>query len=606
MDFKKNQKIISFAALALLLCPSAPTAILCFAAGVVLFALDLFRKKEFAKKSLVDSKKLFLAFFLNLVFLGVFIIRWAELINPIVVALVGLLLCIVATPASPLIVECYAAGKGQELKLSDKKLTVKDHIVFAFFAVAILLFVSSATPLIPINWDYDTNCVFTAGRGLIHGKLVYRDLIDHKGTVLHLIYAIGALISPYGFTGLWILEVIFCYLFMVVSTKIQLLFVENKSMLNPIISGAVTVMLYGGKAFYCGNTAEEYSILFLAIILYFCIRFVVEGNINFKKTYIVGLCTGAIFWIKFNLCGAIVGIVLFMLFYLLIKKQTKPLLTAVLGVITGFFTVAVPVVIFYAVNGGLENLVDIYFVMNIFKYHMSEEKGTLLNSLINPLLAFPAHLNNNYQIFILTIVAMFYLFCRNKELAGLFITAFFFGCYFAFIGSENCAYYPLILTPFAAFGGLPVNQMVTSFLSRKKTGIKILGLSLSVILTALFCLPFAANLKYFGLPKESYPTYTFSEIIMNSEDKSFVCYDFIDCGFYTYMHVDPEVPYYSYLNADSSHIIESQQQYIINNGYNYIITSNKTEIFVGYELIASQQDPFNEETTFYLYRRIAG
>ena len=121
MDFKKNQKIISFAALALLLCPSAPTAILCFAAGVVLFALDLFRKKEFAKKSLVDSKKLFLAFFLNLVFLGVFIIRWAELINPIVVALVGLLLCIVATPASPLIVECYAAGKGQELKLSDKK-----------------------------------------------------------------------------------------------------------------------------------------------------------------------------------------------------------------------------------------------------------------------------------------------------------------------------------------------------------------------------------------------------------------------------------------------------------------------------------------------------
>jgi hypothetical protein len=72
------------------------------------------------------------------------------------------------------------------------------------------------------------------------------------------------------------------------------------------------------------------------------------------------------------------------------------------------------------------------------------------------------------------------------------------------------------------------------------------------------------------------------------------------------MHVDPEVPYYSYLNADSSHIIESQQQYIINNGYNYIITSNETEIFVGYELIASQQDPFNEETTFYLYRRIAG
>ena len=152
----------------------------------------------------------------------------------------------------------------------------------------------------------------------------------------------GALITPYGFTGLWILEIIFCYLFMVVTTKIQLLFVDSKSLINPVVTGAVTIALYGSKAFYCGNTAEEYSILFIVLILYFCIRFVAENNINFVRTYIVGLCTGVIFWIKFNLCGAVVGIVLFMLFYLLIKKQTKTLLTAVLGVFTGFVTVAVP------------------------------------------------------------------------------------------------------------------------------------------------------------------------------------------------------------------------------------------------------------------------
>jgi len=76
MEFKKNFKLVSLAAFALLLCPSAPTALLCFAAGVVLFVMNTFRKIEFIKKSLIDSKKLFIAFFLNLLLLAVFIIRW--------------------------------------------------------------------------------------------------------------------------------------------------------------------------------------------------------------------------------------------------------------------------------------------------------------------------------------------------------------------------------------------------------------------------------------------------------------------------------------------------------------------------------------------------
>ena len=203
MEIKKTLKIISVAALVLLLCPSAPTAFLCFAAGVIVFAFGLFRKAEFVKKSLVDSKKLFIAFFLNILLLAVFVIRWGEILNPIVTALTGLFLSIIATPALPVIVECYSV-KENKIKLSDKKLSLKDHLVFLLFSAGILLLISSASPLIPVNWDYDTNCVFTASRGLLHGKLIYRDLIEHKGTVLHLIYAAGALITPYGFTGLWL------------------------------------------------------------------------------------------------------------------------------------------------------------------------------------------------------------------------------------------------------------------------------------------------------------------------------------------------------------------------------------------------------------------
>ena len=605
MEIKKTLKIISVAALALLLCPSAPTAFLCFAAGVIVFAFGLFRKTEFVKKSLVDSKKLFIAFFLNILLLAVFVIRWGEMLNPIVTALTGLFLSIIATPALPVIVECYSV-KGNKIKLSDKKLLLKDHLVFLLFSAGILLLLSSASPLIPVNWDYDTNCIFTASRGLLHGKLIYRDLIEHKGTVLHLIYAAGALITPYGFTGLWLVEVVFCYLFMVISTKIQLLFVESKNLLNPVITGAVTMILYGCKAFYCGNTGEEFAILFVAVILYFCIRFVSENNINFTRTFAVGLCTSAIFWIKFNLCGTAVGVVVFFAVLLLIKKEFKSLLTAGAGVISGFAAVTVPIILFYIIRGGINDLINVYFIMNIFKYHIYSSNGSMAKSFLNPFLALPAHLANNNQLLVLIVTGLFFLYCRNKKLLPFFVTVLSFSFYFAFLGSENVAYYPFILTPFTIIGAVPVNRLITMITDGKKKALKFIAPFLSVILAALFCLPFIENKKYYGLPKEAYPSYTFTEIIKASDDQSFVCFDFIDSGFYTMMQVDPEVQYFSFLNADKDHIVNTQKEYIRDNDYNFIITNNDTEVFEGYELIKAQQNPFDTTDTFFLYQKAEG
>ena len=610
MELRKPLKIISFSALILLLCPYSPATFISFAVIVLFCVLCSVKKTFFNGISVISKKQIIVSFLINFVLLSVFIIRWTQFLNPIIVSLTGLILCIIATPILPVIVNCYS-GKNKIEKLTDKRLGFSDHIIFLIFSVVILFFISSASPLIATNWECDPNCIFTAARGMLHGKLIYRDLIELKGILMYVIFAAGALISPYNFTGLWLVEIIFCYFFMVISTKTQLLFVNRKSSINAVVSALLTAVLYGSRSFDCGNTAEEFGIVFLSLILYLCIKFIADNNIRFSKVYIVGLLTGVIFWIKYSMCGAVFGIAVFFVFYLIGKKQVKQLMLAVAGVISGFITVSLPIILFYLYNGALFELFDVYFGMNIFKYHVTTTRGTFLGALTNPLLALPAYLSDNSQMLILVVVAFIFLFCFDKKLFAFFTAAFTGSFYIALLGNGSVVYYPFILTSFAILGAIPVNMMITGFFADKTKPVKAFGLLISCVLACLYSFPFVKSRIYYGLPKESYPTYAFSQIISNSDDQSFICLGLLDYGFYTNMRTDPKVPCFAVLVNDQD-MVKQQIQYIDENDYNYIIISNncnynvytdESNVFKDYEIIAVKEDPFYSGDEFYLFRK---
>jgi len=95
--------------------------------------------------------------------------------------------------------------------MKDRKLKQKgslsrtELIILIVSAVVTITVVSTCSPLFPFNpWD-DANCFFTLGRGIIHGKVPYRDLYEQKGPLLYFLYALAALISEKSFTGAWII-----------------------------------------------------------------------------------------------------------------------------------------------------------------------------------------------------------------------------------------------------------------------------------------------------------------------------------------------------------------------------------------------------------------
>ena len=89
---------------------------------------------------------------------------------------------------------------------------------------------------------------------------------------------------------------------------------------------------------------------------------------------------------------------------------------------------------------------------------------------------------------------------------------------------------------------------------------------------------------------------------MQDDDRSLICYAFLDRGFYTYTHQDPDMRYFTYMNADSEHILEVQRDLIRSRKYKYIITEYNPIEVEGYSLIATDKSP-TEDIDYYLYRR---
>ena len=77
-----------------------------------------------------------------------------------------------------------------------------------------MLICTKSSPFYPTNDWVDANCYMTVGRAMIEGKIPYRDLFEHKGPIIYILHAVGALISDSSFFGIFLIEAASCIWFL--------------------------------------------------------------------------------------------------------------------------------------------------------------------------------------------------------------------------------------------------------------------------------------------------------------------------------------------------------------------------------------------------------
>ncbi len=487
------------------------------------------------------------------------------------------------------------------MKWICERLTSNMRVRLCLLATALITITicSTSSPLYPINLWVDPNTYFTVGKSMFHGLVPYRDVFDHKGPYLYVLHGIAWLIDHDGFLFIWMVEIACCYFFLLFSFRILKLFAgEGILWLVPVLS----LLVYTSDAFYRGDSVEELSLPLLSYALYLTIRSLKgEGHIEHREFFLVGITSGIIFWMKFNLSGFYLAWVALPLVQALKDKDYALIRSMVLGVTLGVIAVTVPVLFYFSYHHALDSLIDVYFITNIFQYGNSYT--TDLPGALFSLSKILKSIFKNPELWALIFLGLVFLWKEYRILFTQVLLMIFTGFLFIFGKGSWYRYYTLIFSCFCCFGMIPVYLLLRPYAGKcsMKARKWILGASCAFIFP--FCLAMlSTNTEYLFCPRTSMPQFRFAEIISQSDDPSLLTYRSMDMGFLTAGNLLPPCRYYCILNADKDAALAAQDAMIREGATNFVVTYREDFSSPLYELCAEMQYP-HRSTHYFLYKR---
>lgn len=463
----------------------------------------------------------------------------------------------------------------------------RNHIENLFLILLAAVLITSVSICAPqrLFTDYvDINIIFSVGKSFWRGKLVYRDLFEHKGPLMYAITAVASLVSSKSFVGVWMIEIASASIFLIAAKKIiRTIRPEASGWLLPVVA----YLIYHSRAFV-GGAAEEFCLPMLGIAMLIGIRSIMDNRMpTFRESILLGVTASIVFWIKYNMVGFYIGFLLLFIGLAWKDRKWKSLWTAVKGAAAGLLIVTLPILIFFGVNNALDDLFRVYFLNNVTNYANRLDflyqgyyalTGTLETIRVNPLC---------WAVIVLGILELS-LITKKFRLVLLILVTGFFTAWFVYCGGMSFNYYGFILLLFMIFSAAyepPLGKYANT----------VFPLLVTSVCVALFSgrtiRPADPNAV------KAMPQFVLTEEIRDS-DVSLLTYDYFDAGFYTAGNLYPPVYHFTMTNCIVEETSEVQKRYVLDGITEYIVSNEDLSFADNYQAVKQCED-------WTLYRKIS-
>ncbi len=516
-------------------------------------------------------------------------------------------------------------AESRELK-SEAEINRRDRVLLLSTAAAAVTVVSLCSPIYPFNDWVDANCFFTVGKSMLSGLVPYRDLYEQKGPLLYALYSLAYPLSHTGFLGVWLMEIAAAYFFLRLSYGVFLLLYGKKSPAFVLLTAA---LVYTAPAFLKGGSAEEFSLPLVMTAMYFGLRSLkTERDLSFRECLVIGLTSGAVFWIKYSMLGFYLGFIILPAWRILRKKEAGKLLQSLLVIILGVLIISVPVLAYFAYHGALASLWEVYFYNNLFVYGKG---GSALSTIKSLLSGAASMLTWNDSTLLLTVFGAAMLVRRKEKSLALYVLlTFTFAFVMIYAGGINLKYYSEILCIFVPVG---LSELWIAFSGAERTGAaraedaseekptgecSISGLHAlrafrrqgerwkRIVVPLLFVLALfgSDNIGMLKTNRRDLPQYRFASVIAETPNATLFNYGALDIGQYTVSDIIPSCRYFCMLNLPSEEMFREMEHYMADGVTDYIVSRGLEVDSPCYELVDSVSFP-NEGTEYpyYLYKR---
>ncbi|MCR4749437.1 MAG: hypothetical protein K5877_06560 [Lachnospiraceae bacterium] len=444
---------------------------------------------------------------------------------------------------------------------------------------------SKNSPLYPFNDWYDINQYFTVGRGILHGKVPYVDLVDQKGPYLYLLGSVAYLFSHTTFLGWFILEVINLFVFSLFTDKTIRIYYPDLRYSYFFVPVLCTV-ISSCEGFQHGGSAEEFSLGILSFALYSILKTLHDKrSMDPKIIFINGILAGVVFWTKFTMTGLFIVFAVFMFIYS--DKKIRSVLLFLAGVLVS----TIPLVLYFGINGAIVDWLNVYFYENIFGYGKVQQR-TLLEIFLSVFKCLKEFLFIKGNI-ALTGVFLFSaiwvllpgkisrMLVRERLCIILMVMTSSMGVYaggfeYGYYGMVLCAYLVIGILPFTAVLKIIIEKLGLLFNKKEKmTGIMTVAMGITVNAAVLFAgISISDNVYLLGTDPSQMPQFIFADIIRQAPEDSRVVlnYGFLDEGVYTLLDQVPQMKYFASLNGKYEETLEIQAGYIYEGIPDYVLT----------------------------------
>lgn len=512
------------------------------------------------------------------------------------------------------------------------------YIVFSTIVAFAFLAICSRSSFIYIfnNWD-DANSYFTMGKVMMNGGVFYRDSFDQKGPLLYFIYGLAYLLSHNTFKGVFVMEIISFTAFLVAQYKILRLYLKQETamFLLPFVAMAVTA----SKSFYWGGSAEEFGLPFLTWGLYLTSKYFKEDYPKImapKVLFIGGLLAGCVMLIKYTMLGMFFFWMAMVALSTFNCKTWRDSIRNCIIFLAGMIAPVLPWLIYFGVNGALDDWYHAYIYCNIFFYSDFQESVGIGRKIYDLAKILYWLIIDNFVYFSMIILGFVgFLFSRKAKWYEKINIYGMFGFLFLgiFIGGTTLFYYSLPLSLFAVFGVIVLGGIVEWIAERVAArakcqksmeivqdrhsivrknmrcpkAVSIVGIV--VLYTGLLMASWnlSMNTSYIQEKGEDFYLYKFRDIVLQEENPTLLNIGCLDAGLYTLTNIIPNCKYFqSNMVNGFDEVKEEQIRYIKEGRIQFVIAREEfpEEIWEKYDLVCEDEyDISGNVLRYYLFKQ---
>ncbi len=233
----------------------------------------------------------------------------------------------------------------------------KQYYTLLIVLGASLLLSLSFSPPFEVSID-DLELFRYAGTAILRGQVPYRDFFDHKPPMIYFINAAGVLLGPW---GLWLISAAFAMLITYLLFRLCIRYRLAYPLLLPLVFNLMIRdnLISGGI-----HSTREYSTFF--VMLFFC---VLMGEYRYRH-FLLGLLAALTFFTQQEQ----ILLLLPFLLYTLFAEDRNTLIKSFVGLGTGFLTIALLLVLYFAIHHSLNYFWKDAYLFN-FTVYIREKKS---------------------------------------------------------------------------------------------------------------------------------------------------------------------------------------------------------------------------------------